>query len=70
VFESEKEPAAREEFREQGRGQVELINNAFRKKRKWPESPITQLDSAITEGFVPRLPQMLIETRIGAYETH
>jgi hypothetical protein len=34
VFESEKEPAAREEFREQDRGQVELINNAFRKKRK------------------------------------
>jgi hypothetical protein len=34
VFESEKEPAAREEFREQDRGQVELINNAFRQKRK------------------------------------
>lgn len=32
VFEREKEPAAREESREQIRRQVELINNAFRKK--------------------------------------
>jgi hypothetical protein len=32
VFEGEKEPAAREQFREQDRGQGELINNAFRKK--------------------------------------
>jgi hypothetical protein len=32
VLESEKEPAARDEFREQVRGQVEIINNAFRKK--------------------------------------
>ena len=32
VFESEKEPAAREECREQNRGQVEIINNAFRRK--------------------------------------
>src|ERR1700739_4765148 len=29
MFKSEKEPAAREEFREQKRGQVELISNAF-----------------------------------------
>jgi hypothetical protein len=33
MFKSEKEPAAREEFREQNRRQVELINNVFRKKR-------------------------------------
>ncbi len=34
MFKSEKEPAAGEEFREQNRRQVELINNVFRKKRK------------------------------------
>src|ERR1700704_878018 len=34
MFKSEKEPTAREEFREQNRRQVELINNVFRKKRK------------------------------------
>jgi len=39
VFKSEKEPAAREEFRKQDRGQVEIINNAFREKRKLNPSP-------------------------------
>jgi hypothetical protein len=34
MFKSEKEPTAREEFREQNQRQVELINNVFRKKRK------------------------------------
>src|SRR5438132_1476707 len=35
MLKSEKEPAAREEFREQNRRQVELISNAFSEKRKW-----------------------------------
>src|SRR5207244_3064438 len=40
MLEGEKESAAREEFREQNREQVELINNVFRKKRKViPRSP-------------------------------
>jgi len=34
MLKSEKEPAAREEFREQNQRQVELINNAFFEKRK------------------------------------
>ena len=34
MFKSEKEPSAREEFREQNQRQVELISNAFFEKRK------------------------------------
>lgn len=37
MFKSEKEPAAREEIREQNRRQVELISNAFSEKRKGVE---------------------------------
>jgi len=33
MFKSEKEPTAREEFREQNRRQVELISNAFSEKQ-------------------------------------
>ena len=34
MLKSEKEPTAREEFREQNQRQVELISNAFSEKRK------------------------------------
>ncbi len=53
MLKSEKEPAAREEFREQNRRQVELINNVFRKKRKVIPSKVEGFRGSYLKGFAP-----------------
>ena len=51
MFKGEKESAAREEFREQNRGQVELISNAFSEKRKGLESRYLSVIPSVSRGI-------------------